>query len=178
MWGETPTILLEGAQKMLKKLFAVALISIMVPLTGCSKDDGGEETKTAEGQAPAAQQEEPDFIAVQHILIGFQGSVPGKPITRSQEEAAELAADVFKRAKDGEDFDKLVAEFTDDAAPGIYKMANFNAEADMSQRVFPRAQMVKAFGDIGFPLDVGGINMAVYDPVNSQYGWHIIKRVE
>ena len=35
-----------------------------------------------------------------------------------------------------------------------------------------------AFGDIGFPLQVGEINMSTYDPKKSPFGWHVIKRVE
>ena len=38
--------------------------------------------------------------------------------------------------------------------------------------------MVRGFGDVGFQLDVGEIGMAEYDPGTSQYGWHIIKRIE
>ena len=38
--------------------------------------------------------------------------------------------------------------------------------------------MVKAFGDVSFGLEVGGVGLAVYDPATSKYGWHIIKRLE
>jgi parvulin-like peptidyl-prolyl isomerase len=38
--------------------------------------------------------------------------------------------------------------------------------------------MVAAFGDVGFQLEVGEVGMAVYDPVKSKYGWHIIKRLK
>jgi parvulin-like peptidyl-prolyl isomerase len=48
----------------------------------------------------------------------------------------------------------------------------------MSQKVFPRDKMVGAFGDVGFPLQVGEIGLAEYDPQKSKYGWHIIKRIE
>ena len=41
---------------------------------------------------------EPEHIQVQHILIGFSGSVPGKRITRTQEEARALAYDLAQRA--------------------------------------------------------------------------------
>ncbi|MEM7311656.1 MAG: peptidylprolyl isomerase, partial [Planctomycetota bacterium] len=58
---------------------------------------------------------EASHIEVQHILIGFQGSVPGKPITRSKDEAATLAAELLKKAQGGADFDQLVAENTDDS---------------------------------------------------------------
>ena len=121
-------------------------------------------------------------IEVQHILIGFEGSVPGKPITRTKEEAAAFAAELLKKAQGGADFDALVAENTDDSAPGIYKMANHGAQGDMAaqnpdEMVFPRAGMVPAFGDVGFPLAVGEIGMSQHDPATSKYGWHIIKRL-
>ena len=122
--------------------------------------------------------EEPQYVTVQHILIGFTGSVPGKPITRTQAEAKKLAEDLLARAKAGEDFDALVKEYTDDSHPGIYKMANLGVPADMQNGVYPRDGMVQAFGDVGFPLDVGEIGLAVYDPEKSKYGYHLIKRVE
>ena len=42
---------------------------------------------------------EPDHIQVQHILIGFTGSVPGKPIRRTKEEAKTLAYDLLEQAR-------------------------------------------------------------------------------
>ena len=41
---------------------------------------------------------EPEHIKVQHILIGFQGSVRGKDITRTKEEAKKLAYKILNRA--------------------------------------------------------------------------------
>jgi len=137
------------------------------------------EKKNTETPAPAAEKAaEPDYITVQHILVGFAGSVPGKNITRTQAEARQLAEDIFERAKAGEDFDALVRQYTDDSYPGKYKMANFGLQADMGQRVYARDKMVPAFGDVGFPLDIGGIGMAEFNAQTSPYGWHIVKRVE
>lgn len=163
---------------MRKNLIMILFLAVIVPFVGCSKSDGEETAKGDTTGSPAEKAPEPDFITVQHILIGYQGSVPGKPITRTKAEAEALAKEVFERAKKGEDYDALVKEYTDDSAPGVYKIANFNAQADMANKVFPRAQMVPAFGDTGFPLEVGGIGLAEYDPQKSQYGWHIVKRVE
>ncbi len=53
-------------------------------------------------------------ITVQHILIGFDGSVQGKEITRSQTEAQTLAMEVLEAAQSGDNFDQLVEEHTDD----------------------------------------------------------------
>ncbi len=140
---------------------------------------GGEVSGSAEEAPPPqadAKKEEPRYITVQHVLIGFKGSVGRKNIARTKEEARTLAEDVFRRAKAGEDFDTLVREYTDDSFPGIYKMSNHGVPAPPGGR--GRGGMVAAFGDVGFPLEVGGIGMAAHDPDKSPYGWHIIKRTE
>jgi parvulin-like peptidyl-prolyl isomerase len=121
---------------------------------------------------------EPDRVAVQHILISFKGSIPKPTVTRTREEAQKLAQEVFEWAKKGEDFDALVKQYTDDEYPGIYRMSNIGITPDPSKQEYPRAGMVKGFGDVSFSLPVGGIGMAEYDPQKSKYGWHIIKRIE
>ena len=75
----------------------------------------------------------------------------------------------------------MVKQYTDDRAPGIYKMANFGVEPILtppSKKEYARAKMVAAFGEVGFKLKVGEIGLAVYDPVTSKFGWHVIKRLE
>ena len=126
---------------------------------------------------------EPDYIKLQHILIGFEGSVRGKRIERTKEEAKERAEKILKFAQDGEDFDELVKSFTDDSAPGIYNVANYGLPGDKSSddpsnHVYKRSGMAHAFGDVGFPLEVGEIGMASHHEKFSPYGWHIIKRLE
>ncbi len=120
---------------------------------------------------------EPDQVTVQHILIAFKGSIPKETVTRTQEEAEKLALEIFERARGGEEFDQLVKEYSDDQYPGIYKMSNFNVEAEVDQGEFSRSAMVKAFGDVSFALEEGEIGMAEYSPEESKYGWHIIKRI-
>lgn len=118
---------------------------------------------------------EPEHISVQHVLIGFSGSVPGQRITRSQDEARTLAHDILTRAQAGEDFDALVRQHTDDSPPGIYGMSNRGAKPARGE--YPRDQMVAAFGDVGFVLPVGGVGIAEFDPQTSPFGYHIIKRL-
>lgn len=122
---------------------------------------------------------EPDFITVQHILIGFKGSVPGKNIIRTKEEAEALAKEVLAMAQAADaDFDALVKKYTNDSPPGIYKMANSNVKTGIPAGVYPRHKMVAAFGDVGFPLQVGQVGLANHDPEKSRFGWHIIKRIK
>lgn len=120
--------------------------------------------------------QEAEHIQVQHVLIGFKGSIPGQAISRSQEEAEKLAYEVLAQAQAGADFDGLVRKYTDDSPPGIYAMANRGVRAVGGE--FERSGMVAAFGDVGFPLAVGEIGIADYNRQSSPYGWHIIKRLK
>jgi PPIC-type PPIASE domain len=106
-------------------------------------------------------------VVVQHILIGFQGSVRGKPITRSRDEAEALAAKLFFEIQNGGDFDALVKQHTDDAYPGRYPMT-----------LDGRSRMVQGFGDVGWRLEVDEVGVAPHEARKSPFGWHIIKRVE
>ena len=174
---------------MLRRLGIAFVLTLVIAVIGCSKK---ESTETADaGKKPKKQEtsdtgetqrsdtsDQPSYVVIQHVLVGFEGSVPGKGIDRSKEDAEELANKLYEQAKKGEDFDLIVSQYTDDSHPGIYKMANFGVKADAGQGVFGRAQMVRGFGDVGFQLEVGEIGMAEYDPGTSQYGWHIIKRIE
>ncbi len=125
---------------------------------------------------------QPQHITVQHILIGFkdaagfQGSAPPKAAARTEADAKTLAYQVLDMAKKGQDYDQLVTQYTDDQAPGIYKMSN-SGVAPLSADEASRDRMVPAFGNVGFTLQVGEIGIADYDPATSPYGWHIIKRV-
>jgi parvulin-like peptidyl-prolyl isomerase len=119
---------------------------------------------------------EPDHVQVQHILIGFQGSVPGKRITRSKDEAKQLAYQLLEQAQAGADFDALVRQNTDDSPPGIYGMSNRGVAPARGE--YARDGMVPAFGNAGFPLAVGAVGIADYDPRTSPYGWHIVKRLK
>ena len=165
---------------------AVAVVA-MVGATSCNQSKSTPETaggEKAEAPAAAPQTEPPTaqaalpagHIEVQHVLIGFQGSVPGKPITRTQDEAKALAYQILERAKKGESFDALVQQHTDDQYPGIYRLAD-NGVTPEAGVEYPRSGMVKGFGDASFPLAIGGVGIADYDKQASPYGWHIVKRL-
>ena len=126
---------------------------------------------------------EPVYIKVQHCLISFEGKLEGKSVTRTQAEAEQLALELFEKAKGGADFGEIVAEFTDDAPPGIYQVANEGYPAamtwnDLAKKVFLRKSLVREFGNVSFKLKVGEIGIADYDAGDSPFGWHVIKRLE
>lgn len=167
---------------MLPAAVAVLFVPMMACKTTPTSSTPAATTEAAAAPAVAAAPAAPapaapaDHIKVQHILISFAGKVPGKNITRTEDEARALAAQVLDRAKKGEDFDSLVKTYTDDRAPGIYALANSGVTPSADE--FSRDRMVPAFGEVGFSLAPGEIGMAPYDPARSPFGWHIIKRLE
>ena len=160
----------------LRIIAPILVLAALVVAPAAAQSDA--EAHKADPAKPEAEVDmPPQHIKVQHILIGFRGSVRGKKITRSKAEAETLAYEVLKLAqKEDADFGKLVEEYTDDAYPGIYAMANYGVAPEGGE--FRRQGMVAAFGDVGFPLDVGGVGIANYARQKSPYGWHIITRLE
>ena len=152
---------------------AISLIALL--LLAAAPNPPAPKPSMAPTPAAAASAKEPEHITIQHVLIGFTGSVPGKNITRTQDEAKKLAEEIFARAKKGEDFDGLVQKYTDDSPPGICTMANKGVAPAAGE--YARNRMVPAFGDAGFPLQVGEFGMASYDKEKSPFGWHIVKRL-
>jgi len=134
------------------------------------------EAAAAPGTMPVKPATAPQRVQVQHILIGFTGSVPGKMISRSKDEAKKLAYEILDRARKGEDFNELVAKYTDDSPPGIYGMVEKGLQPGPGE--YPRDGMVAAFGNVGFNISPGNIGIADYDSQASPFGWHIIKRLK
>jgi hypothetical protein len=102
----------------------------IVCLTGCNGMQSNTPSVYREGVTTPSG--EPAYITVQHCLIAFEGSVPGKVIVRSESEAEKLAQELFANAQAGEDFGAIVASHTDDSPPGIYQMANEGFPGDMT----------------------------------------------
>lgn len=169
------------------KLLVLIGISCLL-VCGCNDTiknsvDKEPELKTEAYEITTLENGEPSHVTVQHILIAFDGSLQGQPISRSKEEAEQFANEILELANAGNDFDELVKKHTDDEAPGIYQLANIDQYTDMrwkdrSKWINPRTGMVPAFGDVGFKLKVGEIGMAEYKRGKSPYGWHIIKRIK
>jgi hypothetical protein len=90
----------------------------------------GEPAVNEEVKRPGPDlQGAPERIIVQHILISMAGTaVPG--VTRTKEEAEQLANQMLEQARGGKDFTALVMEFTDDETskstepPGQYRLMN------------------------------------------------------
>ena len=140
--------------------------------------DTAAKSPEALGTMPVKPATPPDHIEVQHVLIGFQGSIPGKTITRTKAEAEKLAQEVLEKARKGESMDALVQQYTDDQYPGVYDLANDGVTPDPAKQEYKRSGMVKGFSDAAFGLSVGNVGISNYDSKDSPFGWHIIKRLK
>lgn len=118
-----------------------------------------------EDDAPA-ERSGPTEIGARHILIAFSGASRVSPdVTRTREEARDLALQVAASARDeSNDWTELHREYTDEP----------NSPPNGDLGIFPRGQMVPAFERAAFALDVGEIS----DPVESPFGFHIIQRTQ
>ena len=119
----------------------------------------------------------PRSVKVQSILIAFKGSLPGKEIERSKEEAQKLAQDVFEKSKkQGEDFGSLVVSYSDDMIPGVFDLTN-DAENKKTDQ-FLKSEFFTAWADKAFELEVGELAYIPYEENQAAYGFYILKRLE
>jgi parvulin-like peptidyl-prolyl isomerase len=114
---------------------------------------------------------EPELVRVSHILISTRDSVSGKEFTPEIKlEKRRRAEQARARAKAGEDFTKLVREFSEDARSkehgGEYRFAR--AKDD------PSHAMVPEFEAAAFSMAPNQIS----DIVETGFGYHVIKTLE
>ena len=113
---------------------------------------------------PAQEDQGPTEIGARHILIQFEGASRAAPgVTRSRDEALALAHQIAaSAAEEGADWVALHREYSDEQ----------NSPEGGDLGVFGHGQMVRAFDRAAFRLDVGEVS----EPVESEFGFHIIQR--
>ncbi len=88
--------------------------------------------------------------------------------SKLKEEKLALAEEIAEKAKNGEDFDKLIAEYNEDPGEVAKEDGTFDGY------LFTKGEMVEEFETAAYALEIDGIS----DVVETDYGYHIIKRVE
>ncbi len=114
-------------------------------------------SSSAKAEPPAGE-----WITAQHILIAYKGarSAP-RNVTRSKDEAKKRADEAREKAKDPKlDFTDLVNLYSD------------ATDRQGSLGKIKRGNVVKEFADAAWALKVDEVS----DPVETVFGFHIIKR--
>ncbi len=107
----------------------------------------------------------PERVRAAHILISTQDPLTHQPLPlEKKKEKLKLATDIKARADKGEDFAALAKQYSDD--PGSKNKGG--------EYTFPRGQMVPEFEAAAFSMKTNQIS----DPVETQFGFHVIKLLE
>lgn len=133
---------------------------------------GGNQLATDTVESTDILQREPraNRTQVKHILISWKDKVEGKgpadkrALARGKRDAEREVRGLLKQIAAGADFEMLMGMHSED--PG-------SATTGESYEVTPDAALVIDFRRLGLRLDVGEVGV-----VESDYGFHIIKRVE
>jgi peptidyl-prolyl cis-trans isomerase D len=148
-------------------------------LIGCSGSPGGPNMNNKmndDGQQVAgpsiqsndilAREAQANRTMVKHVLIGWKDLDDPDPraAQRTRAEADALAVSILDRLRKGEPIEPLMAEYSED--PG-------SAESGQSYEVTPSAGLVFEFKRLGLRLELGEAGMVL-----TQFGWHVMKRVE
>lgn len=137
--------------------------SAQAPVAAAPTARPSAEPAASATAAPAKEEAAPVRIAAQHMLVAYKGAASApKGVTRTKDEARKRAEEASRRAKAGEDFSTLVAEYSDD--PTKADRGNLG--------MFTRESKVKPFADAAFALKLDGIS----DAVETKFGFHVIKR--
>ena len=105
-----------------------------------------------------------EYVHVKHILVSTVDEETGEPLGNADKtKAKKEAQEALKKAKNGEDFDKLIEKYNDD--PGMV--------ANPDGYTFTKNQMVKEFEEASFALKENEIS----DIVETSYGYHIIQKL-
>jgi len=102
-----------------------------------------------------------DQVQASHILLMYAGS-SRSTATRSKDEAQSQIAGIKSELDGGAEFAAVAREHSD--------CPSGKSGGDLGK--FGRGQMVKAFEDTAFGLDVGGTSGVI----ETDFGYHIIQR--
>ena len=104
---------------------------------------------------------------IKHILIGWNDGGEQhdqRALKRTKHDAEELVKKLVEQARGGADFDLLMKQYSED--PG-------SASNARAYPVSPDASLVIEFKQLGLRLKMGEVGV-----VQSDYGFHIMKRVQ
>lgn len=143
------------------------LLAVLPLLAACSEPPDESPLGRECAGLLARPEQKVTQVEVKHVLLAFVGAKHGSESKHTKAEAEQLAADVLARARAGEDFDKLVKEFSYEPND-TFTITQANRGSGY----------VDSFQNIAFRLAPGEVGIASYHRTKSPFGWHVIKRIE
>lgn len=149
------------------------VLLVALALATCTKkpESGSAASGSVESSEILAREPVTPRASVAHILIGwaelapaYRGSMDPRASARSKAEADKVALELLARVRNGEAIEPLMAEFSED--PG-------SAKSGRPYPVTPEAGLVEPFKNLSLRLNMGEAGLVLTD-----YGWHVIKRVQ
>ena len=108
----------------------------------------------------------PDTIIAQHVLVAYRGATRApKGVTRTKAEAKARAQEALAKIRAGTPFEDVVKQYSDDTG-SLDRMGSVGK--------FARDKMDPAFSAAAFALKVGEVS----EPVETPFGFHVIKRTQ
>ena len=158
-----------------------ALVPVLAAALGCSGPASPAAKAPAGDQTPAvsavvssdilAREPVANTAQVKHILISwndladaFGGHIDPRAAKRTKADAENEVRSLVKQLKDGADFDALMKANSEDLG---------SASSGRTFTVTPDAQLVIEFRQLSLRLSVGEFGV-----IQSDFGFHIIKRIE
>jgi NIMA-interacting peptidyl-prolyl cis-trans isomerase 1 len=100
------------------------------------------------------------------VLVAYKGAKRApKGVTRSKADAKARAQEALAKIKGGTPFEDVVKDYSDDTG-SLDRMGSLGK--------FHQGDMDPAFGAAAFALKVGEVS----DPVETPFGFHLIKRTQ
>ena len=160
-------LLVLGCEKEAKRKEELAAAQASASVAAAAESAALAKALAASASASAAKQEPPagEWITAQHILVAYKGArAAPRNVTRSKDEAKKRAEEARDKAKDPKlDFTDLVNLYSDDTA---------TKDRQGSLGKIKRGNVIKEFGDAAWALKLDQVS----DPVETPFGFHIIKR--
>jgi hypothetical protein len=151
------------------------LVATALGLAACHPSPKGGALPTPTGPIEStdilARNPVTEQAEVKHVLIGwselaiaYHGTQDPRGAARTKAQADALAFDILKKMRAGEDVDSLMKQYSED--PG-------SAQTGHSYPVTPSAMLVPPFKALSLRLNPGESGI-----VQTNFGWHVIKRIK
>jgi hypothetical protein len=148
----------------------LCLLALVCPLFACASMGG----KSIQSRAVLERTQTAEKVEVKHVLLGYswlasryrQMGMTLDPRAESRNEKAteDLAVDILTKLQKGDAIEPLMAEHSED--PG-------SAKDGRSYAIEPSSPFVAPFKDLSLRLNLGESGI-----VKSDFGYHIVKRIQ